>query len=240
MRTRTITLVFLSASAFACGGSSRDRSGETPPPTVSASERCEFGAGEWSTPVDGMRGRLVSSRVDETLQLTLELENISDEPREIYWYGRPDAGFASFALLDTDGVEVPEPGWQLGGNEHTGVLRTTIRPSAVVSHRVPIDVFERQDGMRIVRIGAFWGRELPPEESRAYLRARVNGGAPTGPETLVVEISDDGSVDVREPTTETLADLSDDGGVVEHVPVPSEPRGRAWTESLEIPPLCIQ
>ena len=183
------------------------------------SEQC--GVGGWSEVVDGLRGRLVASSDDGALRLSVELENVSPEALEIHWTGRNDVGFASFELEDENGAEVPEPEWRFGGNELCGVFRELLAPLSVVVHRVPITVFARQDDVRVVRIGAFWGRELPSVTARASIGARVSGSAPSEEDTLVAALSEDGTVSVRIATS-------------------SDPRGRPWLGVLQIPSVCIQ
>lgn len=179
-------------------------------------ERCGDVEGAWSAPVDGLRGRLVTSgsRADHTaLRVDVELENVGDAPLAIHWDGRPSLGFVTFALADRSGADVPDPPWRLGGNEPGGSMAEVIGAHATVRHTIP-NVFDRFDGGRIVRIGAFWGMPMP--EDGALLRGTVAGreGAP------------------------------DDLGVVpgDEVLVRGEPIAaglRTWRGPLELPPVCL-
>lgn len=155
------------------------------------------------------------------MRVTLELENVSEQPLEIHWTGRADAGFATFALDDPSGTEVPEPDWEFGGNEATGVLRVFLAPTSITRHQVPVGVHARPDGVFVVRVGAFWGREIPAADPRAYLRARVTGAPPSDEETFPVELSEE------------------DGSALARVASPTDPRGRPWIGSLELPGVCV-
>ncbi len=188
----------------------------------SAAGRCGDVTGAWSSVVGGLRGRLVTSgsRADgSALRVTVELQNVSGAgPLEIHWSGRPQAGFLTFRLDDAAGAEVPEPPWRLGGNEPGGNLRETIPPTGTVRRDVADNVLERFNGERILRIGAFWARQMPSDGSRRALRATVTGEAPSDAGTLV---------------------YSAEGGAV-RTASPSDERGRVWTGSLELPAVCVQ
>ncbi len=197
-----------------CGGAQTAAPQATQP-------RCGEVVGEWSSVVDGLRGRIVTSGSREdrsSLSVAIELENVSTEPRAIHWDGRPTLGFATFQLEDETGTEVPDPPWALGGNEAVGSLREVIAASSTVRH-VLGDVLDEVDGGRILRIGAFWSREMPADGSRRQLRALITGRAPL-PDDLPVTVGDH---------EEGMA-VSDSR---------EAPQGRAWTGPLELPPVCI-
>jgi hypothetical protein len=193
----------------------------TTTPTTTASEGCGNAVGAWSPVVDGLRGRVVRSDASadrSALSIFVELENVGDAPRSIHWDGRPSLGYATFHLDDAAGVEVPRPDWGFGGNEMAGSLYETVSVSGVVRHEIP-NTLTTMNGERALRIGAFWGRELPSDGSRRYLRATVVGRAPQ---------PDDSQVRFGE---------GDEGATVGAAP--TEPPGRAWTSSLELPGVCI-
>jgi len=132
--------------------------------------------GAWSSAVAGLRGRLV--RTGERVEL--ELDNVSARPLELHWAGYRLA-FATFRLDDASGAEVPEPDWRYGGNEATGrqhLLLATGTTRVVVGD----PIFGEVSGRRTVRIGAFWGREMPADGSPRFLRARVIGAQPSSGE----------------------------------------------------------
>lgn len=123
--------------------------------------------GAWSATAGDVRGRLVRSGD----RIELELENASQQPHELRWDGT-HLGFATFRLDDASGVEVPEPSWRYGGNEMVGSQSLQLPPGTT---RVVIGdpIYGSMMGHRTIRIGAFWGRELPDDGSPRFLRARV-------------------------------------------------------------------
>ena len=121
-------------------------------------------------------------------------------------------------VFSVESVEVPEPGWGFGGNEASGSLYETVSASSVVRHEVPTE-FSTMSGKRVLRIGAFWGRELPSDGSQRFLRATVVGRAPEA-DDLWVRFGE-----------------GDEGTRVGAAP--TEPPGRAWTGSVDLPGVCI-
>lgn len=197
--------------------------GRAPAPAPRAPTRASASAtacgdvvGAWSSVVNGLRGRLVTSgsRRDRlALRVVIELENDSGSLLEIDWTGRIHVGFATFHLEDEHRKEVPEPGWQFGGNEAaSGQLRTPLAPTGVAQRVVGDKVLLPFNGGRAIRIGAFWGRDMPTDGSRRFLRATVRGG-PLLPDALAYE--GDSFVE-------------------------KAPRGRAWVGALELPAVCIR
>ena len=77
--------------------------------------------------------------------------------------------------------------------------------------------FARFDNGPILRIGAFWARELPVD-GRRVLRAAIAGGAPAVNEVLVVR---------------------DEGGTMIRETEPTDPVGRTWTGPLDVPGVCV-
>ncbi|MDP3276704.1 MAG: hypothetical protein Q8Q09_16010 [Deltaproteobacteria bacterium] len=159
------------------------------------SVRCGDVAGAWSESVGGLRGRVITSgsRADgSALRVTLELHNESVAERvTLRWAGRPEVGFVVPDLEDAQGASVPEPAWRLPGNEFgvNGVRH--IAPGQTVALDFAGNLFERGGLGRIVRIGAFWAREMPLGGPQRYLRLRVPqavgttaGRAWTGPLVL--------------------------------------------------------
>ncbi|MCB9595477.1 MAG: hypothetical protein H6719_22340 [Sandaracinaceae bacterium] len=185
---------------LACGGP--DAAG----PATATPAPCRDVTGEWSSPVDGLRGRLVTSGASashDALRLTVELENVSDHDLSIHWDGRPSLGFVAFALDDADGVEVPEPPWALGGNEPGGSLFTVVPAGATARHALP-DVLDTFDGGRIFRIGTFWARQMPDDGSRWTVRARVTGRAASAND-LVVRVDEAGDTIIDGDTGDSAA-----------------------------------
>ncbi|MBW2460673.1 MAG: hypothetical protein JRH11_03435 [Deltaproteobacteria bacterium] len=167
-----------------------------------------------------MRARLVTTGGGEEqapLTLAIELENISDEGIDLHWRGPPH-GFATFYLDDETGAEVPEPPWRLGGNEPGGDLLEHIAVHTAVRTELG-EIIARFDSEPIVRIGAFWARELPPAGTRRVLRARITGRAPVADEVYVAR--------------------GDDNDTVIRSVRPNDPRGRVWTGPLEVPGICV-
>lgn len=215
----TCAVAVLLASACSGGQSSGSETPEpNPPANPPTADRCGDVEGAWSSPVDGLRGRILTSRAQpdrSSLRVEVELENVSAEPLAIHWDGYVNLGFVTFRLDDEAGAEVPEPDWRLGGNEPGGSLREVIPAGGTVRHAIG-EVFARFDGRRILRIGAFWGREMPTDGARRFLRGQVVGRAPR-PGDLLVETEGD-ELTVR-----------DSAGT----------DARAWTGPLELPAVCI-
>lgn len=219
--------------AAACSGPQTSSSAEDPaedvephaPSSPTETERCGDVVGTWSEPVDGLRGRLLTSgsQADRSsLRVEVELENVGTTPLAIHWDGYVSLGYATFRLDDEAGAEVPEPDWRLGGNAPGGSLREVIPVAETVRHVVG-DVFARFNDGRILRIGAFWGREMPTDGSRRFLRAQLSGRAPR-PDDLLVQPGE-----------------GEEGGTtVGAPPGPSaQTEARAWIGPLEIPAVCV-
>ena len=233
--TRFVTVAWLSG-ASACGSGSgsgptlaREAASTSEPATApaaiseaapAAASGCGATTGAWSAAVDGLRARLVRAGGPEdgtplSLAIEIEIENISGEALDIHWSGPPH-GFSTFRLDDEDGAEVPEPPWRLGGNEAVGDFRAYIAPHSAVRTEVQ-GIITRFDDAPIVRIGAFWARELPAV-GRRILHAAIAGGAPAANEVLVVR--------------------GEDGTVIRQVE-PTDPVGRTWTGPLDVPGVCV-
>jgi len=181
---------------------------------VHSSTTCGDVEGAWSPVVSGLRGRLVTSgsKPDHSaLRIVLELENVSDQgPLEIHWMGDVHLGFATFRLDDAAGNDI-EPPWRLGGNAPSGNIRAFLPPAKVVRYDVHGGPFETMMGGRILRIGAFWGRQLPSDGSRRFLRGQVTGAPAL------------------------------DGAIAYEGNAPAAmPRGRVWIGRLELPAVCIR
>jgi len=187
-------------------------------PRPSARASCRHGAGAWSKAVHGLRGRLRTARAEQgSLQIIVELQNVTHgETLGVHWVGYLHS-FASFHL-DGPAGEVPAPDWRLGGNAFSGRLCMAIPHGETVRHIVGV-VGDGPYKQRIVRIGAFWARPLPPPGggTRA-LRAVVTGGKASADEFMVHRSSD---------------------GVATRVARPGNISGRAWTGSLRLPGVCI-
>jgi hypothetical protein len=144
----------------------------------STSLPCGDVIGAWSQTVNGLRARLVTSgsKPDRSaLDITLEIENVSDQPIEMHWTGYIPLGFASFRLDDTQGKDI-EPAWRFGGNAPSGDVRAIFRPKKTIRYDVHRGAFVPTMGNRALRIGAFWGRELPGDGTKRFLRATITAG----------------------------------------------------------------
>jgi hypothetical protein len=137
------------------------------PPAAHPARRCDP-TGAWSGTAEGVRARLV--RAGERVEL--ELENTRQQPLELRWSGNHLA-FATFRLDDAAGAEIPEPEWQYPGNEHTGDQQLALPATSTTRVVVGDSIFARFGERRTVRIGAFWGREMPADGSPAFLRTRL-------------------------------------------------------------------
>jgi len=164
--------------------------------------------------VSSLRARLVTtgSQPDlSALDITLEIENVGSEPVELSWSGYIPMGFATFRLDDPQGHDI-EPEWRFGGNSPSGDVRAIFRANKTIRYHVHSGAFVTMMGKRALRIGAFWGRELPGDGSKRFLRATVTAGLPH-PDAFAYE----GTDLVRDP-----------------------PRARAFVGTLEVPAICIE
>ncbi|HEY8080060.1 MAG TPA: hypothetical protein VIF62_38280 [Labilithrix sp.] len=201
------------------------RSAEGPPPSVqeggsamtsssaAASPPCGDVVGAWSPVVSGLHARLVtfgSNRDRSALDVVLEIENVGSDAIELPWSGRIALGFAKFRLDDARGNDV-EPAWAFGGNEFTGDVRAIFRPKKTIRYDVHRGAFESMSGKRALRIGAFWGRELPSDGSKRFLHATLTAGSPHAD-----AIAYEGNDLVRD-----------------------EPHARAFAGTIEVPAVCI-
>lgn len=177
---------------------------------------CGNVVGAWSMVVNGLRARLVTSESKpdrSALDIDLEVENVSpQEPIELHWTGYVTLGFATFRLEDAAGSDA-EPPWRFAGNSAAGPTRGLFPAGKVIRYVVHRGPFATMNGRRALRIGAFWGRELPSDGSKPFfLRAVVTAG-PTHSNA---------------PTYE--------GDQLVRTPAPA----RVWTGTLEIPAVCIE
>lgn len=203
----TRVLVFFILVLLGC-----DRpSSSGPAPTHANAPSCGDVVGAWSSVVDGLRARLVTSgsKPDKSsLRIVLEIENVSDQPLEIHWDGLY-LGFQTFRLEDATGNDV-EPPWRLPGNAPSGKVRAVFPPAKVVTYELHRGPFEKMKDARILRIGAFWGREL--DGSRRLLRSKVMG---------VPKLEGAAAYEGQELATNV-------------------PPGRVWTGPLEVPGVCVE
>lgn len=169
--------------------------------------------------VDGLRARFVTSgsRPDgASLAVHLELDNVSNENIELAWNGYALA-FAAIRLTDAQGRELPAPGWAFGGNEMSGPMSMVVPAGRTVRVVVANNLIVPMMGRRAARIGAFYGRELPPNGATALLAATL---AP--------------SVSHRGRSSRVEASLA---------PVARAPRAAARTRlfrgSIVVPPVCV-
>jgi hypothetical protein len=204
--------IFLLAAAGGC-----DRAPKEPSSTVidsSSTVACGDVVGAWSSTVNGLRGRIVTSgsKPDRSsLDIFLELENVSgQEPIELHFTGTLPLGFIAFRLDDAAGTD-REPDWRFGGNAPTGEARALFPAGQVIRYSVHRGTFVSMMGKRALRIGAFWGRELPSDSSKRFLRAVITAG-PTHPDAVTYA----GDELVRTP-----------------------PRARVWSGTLDVPGVCI-
>jgi hypothetical protein len=169
-------------------------------------------AGAWSPIVDGLRARMIREAAPSSNgpRLAIEVENTSSEPREIYWLGRPSLGYVTFRLFE-GAREVGEPDWRFGGNEPGGSMRESLAPGSTIRRSIDA-AYTDMNGKRALRIGAFWGREVP--EKGAQLGGVLRGG-PADPKAMTLNQD-------RVVAPDTI------------------PHGRAWLGSIEIPPIPIE
>lgn len=175
---------------------------------------CGDVVGAWSPVVNGLRARLVTtgSKPDHSaLDVALEIENVGGDVIELPWSGDVGLGFATFRLDDAQGKDI-EPAWRFGGNSFTGDVRAIFRPKKTIRYDVHRGAFATMNGKRALRIGAFWGRELPNDGSRRFLGATITAGTPKpdAPAYEGVEI-------VRDP-----------------------PRAKVFSGTLQVPAVCIE
>lgn len=213
--TRLLPAVLL-LSLTAC-----PRSADAPPSPLeggarTASAACGDATGAWSAPVSGLRARLVSSgsKPDRSaLDIALEIENVSGEAVDLSWSGAIPTGFTRFRLDDAQGNDL-EPDWRFGGNEPTGDTRALFPAKKTIRYDIHKGAFTMMMGRRALRIGAFWGRELPSDGSKRLLRATI---AASASRVAASDFGYEGTELVRSP-----------------------PPARAFTGTLEVPPLCIE
>lgn len=173
---------------------------------------CHEGLGAWSETVDGLRARLVTSAASrDGVDVDLEVENVSGAPLEVHWTGDLPLGFVQFHLDDAAGRDV-EPGWRFGGNAPSGSVRSVFLPGKSVRYAVHHGAFGKMASARTIRIGAFWGRELPSDGSRRFLRGVIAAG-PTHPEAPAYAGNE---------------------------PAVKPPPARAWTGPLQVPAVCLE
>jgi hypothetical protein len=186
----------------------------TPAAAPSTSPPCGDVTGAWSQVVGGLRARLVTSgsKPDRSaLDITLEIENVGGDAIELPWSGYVPLGFATFRLDDAQGNDI-EPAWRFGGNSPSGDVRAIFRPKKTMRYDVHRGTFVTMMGKRALRVGAFWGRELPTDGSKRFLRATITAGAPH-PNAPAYEANEI---------------------------VPDPPNSRVFSGTLEIPPVCIE
>ncbi len=184
--------------------------------------RCGNVVGEWSPPVDGLRARLITSdsRADHSaLRIVIELENVSPRVLEIHWRGRPDIGFARPHLDDASHTEVPVAGMVFGGNEMTGSMRAPIAVHGVLRAIIAQNAYQRIGGIRHLRIGSFWSRQMPTDGSPRFFRVRIEGDAP-------------------DPAGEAVLETDATGASVA-VQAPHAPTGDAWRGAIDVPAVCV-
>ena len=192
-----------------------DDGGTAMPSSPSTSRPCGDVTGAWSPVVSGLRARLVTSgsiRDRSALDITLEIENVSADMIDLSWTGSIPLGFARFHLDDASGKDI-EPAWRFGGNELTGDVRAIFRPHQTVRYRIHRGAFVTMMGKRALRIGAFWGRELPTDGSKRFLRATLTGGPP---HAKAIPYAYEGDDLVRDP-----------------------PSARPFSAALDVPPVCV-
>ncbi len=183
---------------------------------MTITDRCQDVVGAWSPIVNGLRARLTTSgsKPDgSALDITLEVENVGSEAVEISWTGVLPLGFASFRLDDARGTDI-EPEWRFGGNAPSGEARALFRARSTQRYEVHRGAFVTMTGKRALRIGAFWGRELPTDGQKRFLRATLAAGPPH----------------VNAP------DHAYEGTAVVLKPPPA----RAFVGPLEVPAVCIE
>lgn len=173
---------------------------------------CAVGPGSWSPTVDGLRARLVTTNASrEGVDVDLEVENTSGAAVELHWTGNLPLGFAELHLDDAAGRDVV-PDWRFVGNSPSGDVRSVFPSGQTVRYAVHRGPFGKMGAARTMRIGAFWGRELPGGGEKRFLRATITAGGahPTAPAYLGAE-----------PAAKAAA-------------------GRAWSGALQVPAVCIE
>lgn len=219
--------ICLAIPLWALLGACRPAAATVPPDAVrtaaaATAGRCGNVAGAWSPPVNGLRARLITSdsRADRSaLRIVLELENVSPRALEIHWRGRPDAGFARPHLDDASHTEVPVAGVVFGGNEMTGSMRAPIAVHGVLRATVADNAFQRIGGIRHVRVGSFWSRQMPTDGSPRFFRMRIEG-------------------DSADPAGETVLETGATGASVA-VRANRAPTGEAWRGAIDVPSVCV-
>jgi hypothetical protein len=221
MRTKDLfflgtSLALLSAcTRVATPPASSQDGGSAMTDSSSTSRPCGDINGAWSPVVNGLRARLVTSgsKPDRSaLDITLEIENVGGEPIELAWSGYIPLGFASFRLDDEQGRDI-EPAWRFPGNAPGGDVRALFRANKTVRYEVHRGAFVTMMGKRALRIGAFWGRELPTDGTNRFLRATITGGSPHDGD---LRYAYEGNDLVRDP-----------------------PRARLFIGNLDVPPVCV-
>jgi hypothetical protein len=136
-------------------------------------------AGDWSDPVNGLRGRLVLTpdRQDDRpqLKLDLELENRRDSlgPLEIRWDDPPSRNL-QLSLEDEAGSPVVDKMIPGGNERHSLAYHLAIPKDATI--RIPITeraYAYQPDGQVWLRPFAFVKWTLPTNRSQLYLRGSV-------------------------------------------------------------------
>lgn len=166
--------------------------------------------------MDGLRARWVTagSKPDHSaLDITLEIENVSPEAVDLAFTGYIPLGFTTFRLDDAQGHDI-EPDWRFGGNSPTGDSRALFRAGQTVRYSIHRGAFPMMANKRALRIGAFWGRELPSDGTKRFLRAVVHGSTRTD---HTPDFAYEGNELVRNP-----------------------PTARSFTGALEIPAVCVE
>lgn len=219
-RSRRSFFVALASLAASLAGSSAWAIRALPPrPQPQPVARCGDVTGPWSSAVDGLRARFVTSgsRPDgSSLAVHLELENLSRENIELAWSGTSLA-FAAIRLTDAQGRELPAPGWAFGGNEFTGAMSLLVPAGRTARVVVASNLIAPMMGRRAVRIGAFYGRELPTNGTTAMLAATIAPSASRQGRSSRVEVT-------LVPITGTIRPAS---------------RTRRLRGTIVVPPVCV-
>jgi len=146
------------------------------------------------------------------LDVVLEIENVANEAVELSWTGYIPLGFASFRLEDAQANDV-EPSWRFGGNAPSGNARALFRKNQTIRYDIHRGPFTPMMGKRALRIGTFWGRELPTDGTSRSLRATITGAAAIQSDAATYEGVDS---------------------------VSTPPPARAFVGTLDIPAVCIE